>query len=197
MDLGFNRHSPMEFAEVASMSMERLGSKYLDAFYDNRSIARALAMEYEEILRLLPWIATVDAFQHWLYSHPKHTHEERQAYWVELDERFGPALDWSGFEEYRKVFWQKQLHIFEYPFYYIEYGIAQIGALQIWARSLDNEQAAIADYRAALKLGGTKGVKALFGKAGIQFDMGPKVMEPLVGKLWKALQSAQREIEGA
>ena len=96
---------------------------------------------------ILPWIATVDAFQHWIYTHPDHTRDERKAAWRDLLDRFGGIVDWSGYEEARDHSWHRQLHIFLYPFYYIEYGIAQLGALQIWQRSLTDRAGAVADYK--------------------------------------------------
>ncbi len=134
------RHSPIEFAEVASMGMEMLAYPYLDEFYDEEEAARAKRHHLEDVAELLPWIATIDAFQHWLYTHPNHTREERTQYWLELDDRFGAAVSWDGLEPYRAQSWQRQLHLFSVPFYYIEYGIAQLGALQLWLRSLDRPQ---------------------------------------------------------
>src|SRR5690606_25779283 len=112
---------------------------------------RAVRMEDEEVFRLLPWVATIDAFQLRLYSMPGHTQPERRALWAELDRRFGPDLDWSGLEEFRANAWQRQLHLFEVPFYYIEYGIAQLGALQVWLKSLQDEKRALEDYKRGLK----------------------------------------------
>ncbi len=99
---------------------------------------------------IFPWIATVDAFQHWIYTHPKHTHAERAAAWLELMDRFGGDVDWSGHEEVRTRLWHRQLHIFLHPFYYIEYGIAQLGALQVWANSKRDKAKALGDYKKAL-----------------------------------------------
>lgn len=183
----YNRHAPMEFSEVASMSMERLGARCLNEFYNPREIARALAKEYEGILGLLGWIATIDKFQHWLYTHPNHSETQREDYWIELDERFGPGVDWSDHEEYRRSVWQKQLHLYEYPFYYIEYGIAQLGALQIWAKSLQNEAEALAGYKKALSLGGTRGAPDLFAAAGIRFDFQEDMIGNLMGKVQEHL----------
>ena len=130
------RESPLEFCEVASMTMELLGARRLDPFYGPADADRSNRKLLEGIVLILPWIATVDAFQHWIYSHPDHTREERKAAWRGLLDRFGGSVDWSGHEDARDHSWHRQLHIFLYPFYYIEYGIAQLGALQIWQRSL-------------------------------------------------------------
>lgn len=189
MPLGFNRHAPMEFSEVASMSMELIGAKYLDEFYGPEDRKRALRSEHEEVFRLFPWVAWVDAFQHWLYTHPGHTQPERRTHWLDLDGRFGPELDWSGLEEFRAHAWHRQLHIFEVPFYYIEYGIAQLGALQVWQKSLKDEKTALEDYKRGLALGGTRGLKDLFAGAGLVFDLREEALRPLVEKVketWEA-----------
>ncbi len=177
--LPFNRSAPMEFCEVASMAMERLGAKHLSAFYSPEEAKRAIRAENEEVFRILPWVATIDAFQHWIYS-SDHTPEARKAKWLELDDRFGPGLDWSGIEEFRAHSWHRQLHLFEYPFYYIEYGIAQLGALQVWKRSLTDPAGALTLYKKALSLGGTRGLAALFEAAGGRFDMGEETIRPLI-----------------
>jgi oligoendopeptidase F len=192
MSLPFNRHAVMEFCEVASMSMERLGAKHLAAFYSPEDAKRAVRAEDEEVFRILPWVATIDAFQHWIYA-ADHTPAERQAKWLELDERFGPNVDWSGLEEYRAHSWHRQLHLFELPFYYIEYGIAQLGALQVWKRSLTDPAGALALYKKALSLGGTRGLADLFAAAGGKFDMGEETIRPLIEAVrdeWAAAGSA-------
>lgn len=193
MSLGFNRSAPMEFSEVASMAMERLGARYLDEFYAPEDRKRAIQMEDEEVFRLLPWVATVDSFQHWLYTHPGHTQAQRKAVWLGIDKRFGADLDWTGLEEFRANAWHRQLHIFEVPFYYIEYGIAQLGALQVWLKSLQNEKTALADYKRGLALGGTRGLRSLFEGAGLSFDMREQAIRPLVEKVkeeWEASVAA-------
>ncbi len=189
MSLGFNRGAPMEFSEVASMAMERLGAKYLDEFYQGDDLQRAIQTEDEEVFRLLPWVATIDAFQHWLYANPGHSQAQRKIAWMNLDQRFGANLNWSGLEEFRANAWHRQLHIFEVPFYYIEYGIAQLGALQVWLKSLQDEKAALANYKKGLSLGGTKGLRALFEGTGLSFDMREEAIRPLVEKVreeWEA-----------
>ena len=183
------RHAPIEFAEVASMSMEFMAHPYLDEFYDDAEAARAKRMHLEDVLRLLPWIATIDAFQHWLYTHPDHSREERAAHWLELDERFGPAVSWDGLEQYRPVAWQRQLHLFEVPFYYIEYGIAMLGALQLWLQSKKDEKSAIAHYRKALSMGGSRPLPELFAAAELDFDFGPETMKKLMDMIAAELES--------
>jgi oligoendopeptidase F len=166
------RESPLEFCEVASMTMELLGASRLDPFYDAKDASRSNRKLLEGIVLILPWIATVDAFQHWIYTHPNHSRDERKKAWKDLLDRFGGIVDWTGYEDAHHHSWHRQLHIFLYPFYYIEYGIAQLGALQIWQRSLTDRAAAVADYKKALALGGSRPLPALFAAAGIRFDFG-------------------------
>jgi oligoendopeptidase F len=160
----------MEFNEVASMSMELLTSPYLTrdqgGFYEPIDAVRARHQHLERILVFLPYMATVDAFQHWLYANPGHSHAERDAAWLDLHRRYNVAADWSGFDDSRMSLWHHKQHIFEYPFYYIEYGIAQLGALQVWRNSLADAPKALADYRRALALGGTVPLPGLFEAAG-------------------------------
>jgi oligoendopeptidase F len=174
------RESPLEFCEVASMSMELLGARRLGPFYGGPDADRSCRKLLEGIVLILPWIATVDAFQHWIYNHPDHTRAQRQAAWKSLLDRFGGLVDWSGYEEARDHSWHRQLHIFLYPFYYIEYGIAQLGALQIWQRSLSDRAGAVADYKKALALGGSRPLPQLFEAAGIRFDFGDDLIASLM-----------------
>ncbi len=181
------RESPLEFCEVASMSMELLGARRLGPFYDRPDADRSCRKLLEGIVLIFPWIATVDAFQHWIYTHPGHTRDERKAAWKSLLDRFGGLVDWSGFEEARDHSWHRQLHIFLYPFYYIEYGIAQLGALQIWQRSLTDRAGAVADYKKALALGGSRPLPELFAAAGIRFDFGDELIASLMETIRKEL----------
>ena len=170
------------------MSMELLAHPYLDEFYEDADAARARRTHLEDLVRLLPWIATIDAFQHWIYTHPAHTREERTARWLELDDRFGPAVSWADLEPYRAVGWQRQLHLFEVPFYYIEYGIAQLGALQLWLRSRRDEGDALDHYRRALALGGSRPLPELFAAAGLDFDFGPSTVSRLMDEVQGELE---------
>ncbi|MCH2133937.1 MAG: M3 family oligoendopeptidase [Phycisphaerales bacterium] len=181
------RHSPIEFAEVASMSMELLAHPFLDEFYTAEEADRARRQHLEGIVNVLCWIATIDAFQHWIYTHPDHTRDQRDIYWLELHARFGPDVDWSGFEQQRAKFWHKQLHIFNVPFYYIEYGIAQLGALQLWSQYRRDPERALANYRRAMTLGGSKPLPQLFEAAELRFDFGPGMMELLMEDVQEAL----------
>jgi oligoendopeptidase F len=174
------RGSPIEFAEVASMSMELLTFPQLDEFYAPQDAARAKRDKLEDIVSILPWVATIDAFQHWVYEHPDHTHEQRTAAWVALHKRFGGDVDYHGHHDALEAAWQRQLHLFGSPFYYIEYGIAQLGALQLWMVSRHDPAAALAGYKRALSLGGSHPLPELFEAAGLEFDFGPAMMRKLV-----------------
>ena len=174
------REAPIEFCEVASMSMELLGNEFIESFYAPPEARRARRAHLEVIVGLFPWIATVDAFQHWIYSHPGHTRADRRAAWLAVMDRFGGAVDWSGHETGRAALWHRQLHIFVCPFYYIEYGIAQLGALQLWANSKVDKARALRDYRSALSLGGSRPLPELFAAAGCRFDFTVATVKPLV-----------------
>ena len=182
------RSAPMEFCEVASMSMELLTFPYLDEFYNEEEANRARREHLEGLATMLPWIATIDAFQHWLYTNPTHDREARTATWLGLMERFGAEVNWNGVEDIREATWQRQLHLFGVPFYYIEYGIAQLGALQVWLNSLKQEQVAINQYMDALCLGGKEGLPVLFQTAGAKFDFGPQTIAPLFERIESELK---------
>ena len=185
------RSAPMEFCEVASMSMELLGGPHLTEFYSEPDAARARRTHLEGIITLLPWIATIDAFQHWIYTHPNHTRDERKAHWLSLMDRFGGIEDWSGFEDARAYLWHRQGHLYGSPFYYIEYGIAQLGALQLWLKSKKDTSAAVTNYRKALGLGGSRPLPDLFKAAKLKFDFGPKTVKPLVRAVDKELKTLE------
>jgi oligoendopeptidase F len=187
--IGHYRHAPIEFCEVASMSMELLGGEYLSVFYANpEDLKRSRKRHLEGIIDILPWIAQVDAFQHWIYTRPNHTVDERRAYWVRLHRRFGGIEDWSDFEQAQATSWHRQLHIFELPFYYIEYAIAQLGALQVWINAKQDFHAAVADYWSALQLGGSRPLPELFARAKVKFDFGPSALEPLMAAVEAELE---------
>ncbi len=177
------RGSPTEFAEVASMSMELLMLPYVDEFYVEDEADRARRGALEDIVTKLCWIAQIDAFQHWIYTNPKHVREERADAWLALCARFGGDVDWSGFEDWHRASWQRQLHLFGVPFYYIEYGIAQLGSLQLWLNAQDDEQAALDRYERALALGGSRPLPELFAAAGLDFDFGPDTVGRLMTRV--------------
>jgi len=170
------RHAPTEFSEVASMGMELLSKPYLTVFYSSEQAQRAAREHLEGIVHLLPWVATIDAFQHWVYTTPKHSVAEREAYWLELRRRFGGIESWTGYEDAQRNFWQRQLHLYLHPFYYIEYGIAQLGALQLYARAQHDPQEALVSYKRALGLGGSRPLPELFAAAGLKFDFGEETV---------------------
>ncbi len=174
------RSAPIEFCEVAAMSMELLTHDFLDEFYSSDDANRAVREHLEGIVSILAWIATIDAFQHWIYTNPGHSKEERHQQWLNLGDRFGSILDWTGFEDWRKVGWQRQLHLFSYPFYYIEYGIAQLGALQLWLQYQKNPQTALDNYAKSMRLGGSRPLPELFEAGEMSFDLGNSTVQGLI-----------------
>ncbi len=175
------RHAPMEFCEVASMAMELLGGKHMDMFYSKEDTDRSNREHLEGIIHTLAWVANIDAFQHWLYEHRDHSRRQRQQAWLGFYEQFGGKfIDWSELSEVKAFLWHRQLHIFEVPFYYIEYGIAQLGALQVWMNARKDPKKALADYRKGLALGGSRPLPELYKAAGIKFDFSPEIIKPLV-----------------
>lgn len=179
-DLYAYRSAPIEFCEVASMSMELLGNEFIEKFYADGEARRARRDHLEGIVEIFPWIATVDAFQHWIYSHPGHSRPQRQQAWIDLMQRFSGDVDWNGYEEARKNLWHRQLHIFIHPFYYVEYGIAQLGALQVWANSKKDKSKALQQYKTSLALGGSRPLPELFQAAGCRFDFSRDTVKPLL-----------------
>jgi oligoendopeptidase F len=172
LDYDFDKEFTSEVAELASMSMELFTLESQRVFYKtDEEHQRALHEQLEHILIILPWTAVIDKFQHWLYTHPGHTWEEREAEWVAIHKQFSPDIvDWSGYEPYRKIMWQKQLHIFDVPFYYIEYGIAQLGALGMWLNFQRDPRRAIHNYKSALSLGYTRTIPEIYAEAGVPFN---------------------------
>ena len=181
LELTAFKNLPSEVAELASMSMELLTMEHWDEFYEDKNDQnRAMKEHLEDVLGVLPWIAQIDAFQHWVYENPSHSVEERKNEWKSLSTRFGTGLtDWSGYEETRDTSWQRQMHLFEVPFYYIEYGIAQLGALGIWKNSQSDYNKAISDYKNALALGYSKSIVEIYNTAGITFDFSSKNISSL------------------
>ena len=175
LPLVWHSDSPMEFNEVASMAMELLTAPYLThdqgGFYTPAEAARARINHLEEWILFLPYMAVVDAFQHWVYTHPTEAQVAANcdATWGSLWDRFMPVADWTGYEAARVTGWHRKLHIFQVPFYYIEYGMAQVGALQVWRNSLQDPAGALAAYKQALALGGTKPLPEIYAAAGIEF----------------------------
>ena len=183
LELSGFKDYPMEIAEVASMAMELFTMDYWDTFFENTDdLCRAKEHQLERVITIFPWIAIIDKFQHWIYEHPQHTHEERTAAWVAtLAEFQDDVVDYSGLESYRSNAWQRQLHLFEVPFYYIEYGIAQLGAIGMWMQYKQNPQQALDNYCTALALGATKTLPELYKTAGLDFDFSPAKIKSLMG----------------
>ncbi len=173
---------PMEIAEVASMSMELFSMDHWELFFsDKNDLARAREHQLERVITIFPWIATIDKFQHWVYEHPQHTLDERKQKWMEILEEFSSkSVDWTGLEEFREFGWQKQLHLFEVPFYYIEYGIAQLGAIGLWMQYKNNKEKALSNYVQALTLGGTRTLPELYDAAGLKFDFSKEHIKELM-----------------
>lgn len=173
---------PSEIAELASMSMELISMEHWDVFFeDKEDLKRARREQLEKVLGGLPWIAIVDKFQHWVYEHPTHTTDERIAVWRTIVKELGSSvIDWEGEEEALAISWQKQLHLFEVPFYYIEYGMAQLGAIAIWRNYKRNPEKALDQYESALKLGYTKSIGEIYETAGIKFDFSQPYIKELV-----------------
>ncbi|MGV8879734.1 MAG: M3 family oligoendopeptidase [Sphingobacteriaceae bacterium] len=182
-DLGLNdfKHCPSEVAELASMSMELISMDKWDVFFDNEAdLKRAKRDQLFDVLKTLPWVAVVDQFQHWIYTNPDHIIQERTAAWEQIFDRFGAnSVDWAGHEDAKANLWQKQLHIFEVPFYYIEYGMAQLGAIAVWKNYKENPEKGLEQYLNALKLGYTKSIKEIYETAGIQFDFSAAYVKEL------------------
>ena len=193
----YQRMYGSEMAEVASMSMELLSAPYLrkedGGYYNDEDYARARTEHLESIISLLTWVATVDAFQHWIYTDPAASNRDaRDAKWIEIWSRFDPNTDWSGLEQERTARWYKQLHIFLYPFYYIEYAVAQLGALQVWRNALQDQAKAVQDYRSALALGGSRPLPELFDAAGARLIFDAEGMAEMVELIECELDSVEK-----
>jgi oligoendopeptidase F len=182
LELNDFKHCPSEVAELASMSMELISMDHWDEFFkDEEELKRAKRYQLKDVLKTLPWVAVVDSFQHWIYTNPAHTAEERTKAWSEIFNRFGANfVDWSEHQEALENLWQKQLHIFEVPFYYIEYAIAQLGAIAVWKNYKENPEKGLSNYMEALKLGYTKDMKTIYETAGIEFNFSAGYIKELM-----------------
>lgn len=181
LELTAFKSCPSEVAELASMSMELISMDHWEVFYaDPEACIRAKREHLEDILSALPWIARIDAFQHWLYTNPGHTREEREDAWIGLDARLGSGMvDFTGFETARKNTWHRQLHLFEVPFYYIEYAMAQLGAIAVWRNYKTRPQQALEDFKAALSLGYKAPIQDIYATAGVRFDFSAEYLVEL------------------
>lgn len=173
------RQLPMEAAELGSMACELMGHRHLEECFDAEHAASIRADKYEGIALFLCYMAQVDSFQHWLYENPEHTVCERRTRWCELTDQFGPVIDWEGIESFKGIYWHQQLHLFRYPFYYIEYGIAQLGALQVEANYVANPEKAVTMWRDGLRLGGSRPLPEIYATAGIRLDFSRETLEPV------------------
>jgi len=187
LELIDERDYPIEFAEVASMSMELLTQPWWDKFYDSEQADRARRTHLEGVVFLLPWIATIDSFQHWIYANPGHSREERAEVWLSIRDRFGSKMDWTGHTDFRELSWQTQGHLFGVPFYYIEYGIAQLGSLQLWKTQMSDPQKALDDYANAMTLGNTRTLPELFAAADLELGFNEGHFMSLMGTVGTAL----------
>ena len=181
LPLGAFKHPPSEVAELASMSMELITMDHWDLFFsDADELRRAKRTHLESVLETFPWVATIDRFQHWVYENPDHTLAEREENWLRIFNAFNQQeISWEGLEGYKAALWQKQLHLYEVPFYYIEYAMAQLGAIAVWKNYKQDPQAALAGYKQALRLGYTQSIGEVYAAAGIRFDFSPEYISSL------------------
>ncbi|MBB2147199.1 M3 family oligoendopeptidase [Pedobacter sp. LMG 31464] len=181
LELNDFKHCPSEVAELASMSMELISMDNWDVYFDNEEeLNRAKKEQLADVLKTLPWVAVIDQFQHWIYTNPEHNAADRETAFKQIYTRFGAGFaDWTSFEQQFGNLWQKQLHLFEVPFYYIEYAIAQLGAIAVWKNYKENPEKALEQYLAALALGYTKPMNEIYETAGIKFDFSAAYVKEL------------------
>ena len=182
LELNDFKSPPMEVAELASMAMELISMDQWQIFFPNEEeLKRAKREQLEDIIETLPWVATIDKFQHWIYENPSHTPEERKKNWNRIVDQFtDTATDWIGLQENKDYVWQKQLHLYEVPFYYIEYGMAQLGAIAVWRNYKLDKKKGLEGYMNALKLGYTKSIPEIYKAANIKFDFSKAYIKELM-----------------
>jgi oligoendopeptidase F len=182
LELNDFKSTPSEVAELASMSMELISMDHWDIFFTNEAeLKRAKREHLEDIIETLPWVATIDKFQHWLYQHPAHSIDERKAEWNRTVNAFSDTVtDWSGLEAAKDYLWQKQLHLYEVPFYYIEYGMAQLGAIAVWRNFRKDPRKGLQGYQNALKLGNLQTIPEIYKAADIKFDFSQAYIKELM-----------------
>jgi oligoendopeptidase F len=195
LELSAFKEYPMEIAEVASMAMELFSMENWEIYFqDPEDLKRAKIQQLERVITIFPWIATIDKFQHWVYENPGHDLEQRTENWFRIYNEFNSkVIDWDGLEIYQKNIWQKQLHLFEVPFYYIEYGIAQLGAIGLWMQFKKNKEAALDHYVAALTLGGTKTLPELYEAAELKFDFSGSYIKELTDFVEKEMKALLKD----
>ena len=194
LELSSFKDYPMEIAEVASMAMELFSMDHWDIFFeDKEELKRAKEHQLERVITIFPWIAVIDKFQHWIYENPNHSLEDRSKKWMEIFNEFSDnVVDYTGLEKYIENGWQKQLHLYEVPFYYIEYGIAQLGAIGLWKQFKENPEKALDNYVNALSLGGTKTLPELYNAAGLKFDFSPENIKTLMEFVNEELEKVEK-----
>lgn len=194
LPLSFFKHTSSEVAELASMSMELMSMDHWDVYFpDPSDLKRAKTEHLSQVMDTLPWVATIDAFQHWVYLNPSHSVQERTAAWLEISGRFSSGMiDYEGYEHFREVAWQKQLHLYEVPFYYIEYGMAQLGAIAVWKNYRENPNKAMEAYLNALALGHSAGIREVYETAGIRFDFSKQNILELMAFVQAEMEALQR-----
>ncbi|MEQ8358611.1 MAG: M3 family oligoendopeptidase [Cytophagales bacterium] len=190
------KHPTAEVAELASMSMELLTMDHWNIFFSSEEeFLRAKEEHLEQIIETLPWVAVIDKFQHWIYENPKHSIEERRQKWLEIfDEFHSDQIDYSGLDAYKRMIWQKQLHIFEVPFYYIEYAIAQLGAIGIWLNYRENKNEGLGKYKRGLALGYTKTIPEIYSETGINFNFTDEHISGLIKSIKSELIDCRTKI---
>jgi oligoendopeptidase F len=190
LELNDFKSTPSEVAELASMSMELISMDHWDEFFSQEDLKRAKHEHLEDLIETLPWVATIDKFQHWLYENPEHTSAERKQQWNKIYHEFSDTVtDWSGLEESKDFLWQKQLHLYEVPFYYIEYGMAQLGAVAVWRNFRKDRQKGLQGYMNALSLGYLRSIPKIYEAAHIKFDFSRKYINELMGFVRAELKS--------
>jgi len=190
LELNDFKHCPSEVAELASMSMELISMDHWDVYFDSaEDLNRAKKEQLADVLKTLPWVAVIDQFQHWVYTNPNHTAADREETFKQIYHRFGAGFaDWTDLEKEFGNVWQKQLHLFEVPFYYIEYAIAQLGAIAVWKNYKENPEKALEQYLAALSLGYTKPMNEIYETAGIKFDFSAEYVKELAAFVKEELE---------
>ncbi len=182
LELNDFKNTPSEVAELASMSMELISMDAWGVFFENEEeLKRAKREHLEQLIETLPWVATIDKFQHWIYKHPNHTQDERKQAWENIFTSFSDTItNWGGLDMNKNYLWQKQLHLYEVPFYYIEYGMAQLGAIAVWKNYKEDKAKGLAGYKAALELGYTKTIPEIYKAANIKFDFSRGYIQKLM-----------------
>ena len=190
-DLTLNefKSPPSEVAELASMAMELISMDHWDVYFTNEDdLKRAKREHLEQLVETLPWVANIDKFQHWLYENPTHSDGERVAAWNKIFNQFSDTItDWEGLQERKDYVWQRQLHLYEVPFYYIEYGMAQLGAIAVWKNYKENNKKGLDGYMKALRLGYMKTIPEIYAAANIKFDFSTAYIKELMAFVKKEL----------